>query len=137
MALLLDTGAFYAAADQRDRWHLPVRRLLEAAREPLLTPATVLTETCYLLREALGPGAERKFLRDIGTGRYGLVHLTPPDTLRAAELLEKYEDLRLDFVDASLVAVAERLQITRIATTDRRDFSLIRPAHCERFDILP
>ncbi|MEW6777314.1 MAG: PIN domain-containing protein [Bdellovibrionota bacterium] len=137
MALLLDTGVLYAAADRKDRWHLPVRRLLEGLREPLLVPSTVPTEVCYLIRQALGFAAESSFLRDLGTGRYALVQLTATDALRAADLIQKYKDLPLDFVDASIVAMAERLGVTKIATTDRRDFSLVRPAHCEKFELSP
>jgi predicted nucleic acid-binding protein len=43
----------------------------------------------------------------------------------------------LGLVDASIVAVAERLKVHAIATTDRRDFSLIRPSHVERFTLVP
>jgi len=40
-------------------------------------------------------------------------------------------------VDASIVAVGERLRINTILTTDRRHFSLFRPRHCRSFTILP
>jgi predicted nucleic acid-binding protein len=36
-----------------------------------------------------------------------------------------------------IVAIAERLNITRVLTLDRRDFQLIRPKHCSAFEILP
>jgi predicted nucleic acid-binding protein len=51
--------------------------------------------------------------------------------------LIKYADSRVDFVDASIIAVAERLNIPRILTLDQRDFALVRPLHTERFDLLP
>jgi hypothetical protein len=44
--------------------------------------------------------------------------------------MAKYSDAALGFVDASIVAVAERLKIKELLTTDRRHFSLIRPRHC-------
>lgn len=43
----------------------------------------------------------------------------------------------LDFVDALIVAIAERLNITRLLTLDRRDFQIIRPKHCNSFELLP
>jgi len=43
----------------------------------------------------------------------------------------------LGFVDASIVAIAERFKLHAIATTDRRDFSLVRPAHVDRFTLVP
>lgn len=51
--------------------------------------------------------------------------------------MQQYADANLDFVDAIIAAIAERLNITRILTLDQRDFRLIRPHHCEAFDILP
>jgi hypothetical protein len=44
--------------------------------------------------------------------------------------------MRLDFVDASIVALAERLSIQRILTIDKKDFRIIRPKHCAYFEIL-
>jgi predicted nucleic acid-binding protein len=55
----------------------------------------------------------------------------------ALDILEKYSDSRIDFVDACIMALAERLSITRILTFDHRDFGLYRPAHCEAFELLP
>jgi len=53
------------------------------------------------------------------------------------QVLEKYADSQLDFVDAVIFAIAERLNITRVLPLDRRDFSIIRPKHCDYFEILP
>jgi uncharacterized protein len=36
-----------------------------------------------------------------------------------------------------VVAAAERLEVTEIATTDRRHFDVVRPAHLETFELLP
>ena len=54
-----------------------------------------------------------------------------------AEVLRQYSDSNLDFVDALIVALAERLNITRLLTLDHRDFRLIRPKHCISFELLP
>jgi len=59
------------------------------------------------------------------------------ELVRSHELLTEYVDNHLDFADASIVAIAERLGVRRILTTDRRHFSVLRPAHCEYFEILP
>jgi predicted nucleic acid-binding protein len=63
--------------------------------------------------------------------------LTATDFARAIALMDRYRDAELDFVDCCLTALAERLNITRICTFDRRDFSMIRPQHTEYFDLLP
>ena len=44
---------------------------------------------------------------------------------------------KLDFVDATIVTLAERLDIQKILTVDVRDFRTIRPKHCAYFDIVP
>lgn len=51
--------------------------------------------------------------------------------------MRQYQDAPLDLVDSILIAIAERLQITRVLTLDRRHFHLVRPRHCAAFDILP
>ena len=53
------------------------------------------------------------------------------------DLIEQHADLGLGGTDASLVAVAERLAITDIATIDHRHFSVVRPNHAAAFRILP
>jgi predicted nucleic acid-binding protein len=46
-------------------------------------------------------------------------------------------DLKIGYVDAALIAIAERLRETLIATTDRRHFSVVRPKHVAAFDLIP
>jgi len=50
---------------------------------------------------------------------------------------DHHRDLPLGTVDASVVAASERLKTTTVATTDRRDFTVVRPDHCDHLDILP
>ncbi|MDA0632694.1 hypothetical protein OUY22_04635 [Nonomuraea sp. MCN248] len=66
-----------------------------------------------------------------------MVELLPVDVRRMAELVRIYKDARLDPADVSVVAIAERLGVTQIATIDRRDFTLIRPRHVPAFRLLP
>lgn len=63
--------------------------------------------------------------------------LTIQDLRRTLELLQRYAEARIGFVDASIVATAERLRISRILTIDRRDFALVRLRHCKAFELLP
>lgn len=56
---------------------------------------------------------------------------------RIAELVGAYQDLPLGAVDASVIPTAERLGLTQVATLDRRDFAVVRPAHVEALDLLP
>jgi predicted nucleic acid-binding protein len=63
--------------------------------------------------------------------------LTRQDWARVAQLCDRYRDLRLDPIDASLVAIAERLGVGTIATLNHRDFTVVRPSHVDAFELLP
>lgn len=76
-------------------------------------------------------------MRSVGSGEMGTVDLEPEDYSRAADLVGIYRDLPLGFVDAAVVALAERLDADSVLTTDRRDFSVVRPRHVERLRLLP
>jgi predicted nucleic acid-binding protein len=54
-----------------------------------------------------------------------------------ADLVVKYGSLPLGTTDASVIAIAERLKLTEIATLDRRHFSVVRPNHVNAFTLLP
>ena len=135
MPILLDTGFIYALADLDDSWHARATAYLRKAREVLLAPAPVLPEVAYLLRERLGPAAEREFVLSLSAGEMEVESLTQADYRRCAALLERYP--QVGFVDASVIAVAERLRLRAIATTDRRHFAMVRPAHVTTFELLP
>lgn len=49
----------------------------------------------------------------------------------------RYGNLPLGFLDASLVALAERLDAKDLLTTDRRHFHVIRPQHARHFTLHP
>jgi predicted nucleic acid-binding protein len=97
----------------------------------------VITEVTYLLGSRLGPTAEVRFLGDLASGALTPLEVDPADWLRIAELVAKYADLPLGTVDASVVAAAERLGVTAIATFDRRHFGVVRPHHVDAFDLVP
>ena len=135
MPLLVDTGVLFALADRRDAWHARVRSLFEETREPLLAPVTILPEVTYLMATRLGAHAEQAFVRSLAEGELAVEHLTAADCRRAQELLEQWP--AIGFVDASVVAMAERLKVHVIATTDHRHFAAIRPKHVPHFTLVP
>lgn len=49
----------------------------------------------------------------------------------------QYADFPLGGVDASVIAVAERFGTDRIATLDRRHFSVVRAKHTPSLTLLP
>ena len=135
MPLLLDTGALYALADADDDWHIRVRDFLKAERQSLLVAVTVIPEAAYLMRKRLGAAVETRFAESLAASEIAVENLTQRDIARCAELLHIYDFL--GFVDASIVAVAERLKLRALVTTDRRDFARVRPTHVAAFQLLP
>lgn len=135
MPVLLDTGVIYALADRDDAWHRRCVDYVGGLREPVLTTITVIPEAAYLIRDRLGRKAEQSLIRSIADRELDVEDLSDADWARAAELMLKYPDI--GFVDASVVAVAERLRLVSIATTDRRHFASIRPRHRDSFELRP
>jgi hypothetical protein len=111
--------------------------LLSSDPGPLVVPALVLAEVAHFIERRLGTRVELRFLEDLAAGAFVVEPPRAPDWIRVAELVARYADARLGMVDASVVAAAERLGITRIATLDRRHFGIVRPAHVDLFDVVP
>lgn len=96
----------------------------------------VITEVAYLLETRLGVEAEVRFLGDLAEGNLIPEPVVASDWLRIAQLVAHYRDLPLGTVDASVISAAERLNITEVATLDRRHFTVVRPANGP-FTLLP
>ena len=137
MALILDTGPLYASLDRSDQDHVACRALIEDADEPLVIPAPVLVEVDYWISRRLTPGALVSLLADIESGAYRVADLEPADYTRVRELCDRYADADIGFVDAAVFALVERLREPKLATLDRRHFSLLRPRHRDAIDLLP
>jgi uncharacterized protein len=126
-----------SAANRKDAHHAASVATLAAARPPRLVPGLVIAEVCYLLARDASPTVEAEFLRSFATGFLALADLTVADLDRSADLVEQYADLPLGTTDACLVTLAERLGIVELATLDRRHFSVVRPRHVARLELVP
>ncbi|MBI4886816.1 MAG: PIN domain-containing protein [Acidobacteria bacterium] len=128
MSVLLDTGIVYAYYDRSDAWHDRARALVQGEQRGLILPAPVVPEVDHLLRQRLGPKSPLTFYAGIVDGYYLIADLPKDAYARVAELHRRFEDLDLGFVDAAVVALAEALGLSRIATTDRRHFDPLAAA---------
>ncbi|MEO6058688.1 MAG: PIN domain-containing protein [Candidatus Limnocylindria bacterium] len=136
-AILVDTSALYAIANRDAAHHEQLVERLRSDVPAVIVPQSVLPEICYLIGSRRGPAGEADFVAGLVGAGWRLEPVTSGDVERAAELMRMYADAAIGFVDASLVAIAERLGIRQVWTLDRRDFSLIRPKHVEAFEIVP
>ena len=136
MAVLLDSGFLLASLNSSEAEHQATIRVLESIREPIVLPVPAITEVAYLLARDIGYDAAADFISSLADTELILEAPLAEDYLRSAEILQ-YADANLDFVDALIAATAERLNIKRLLTLDRRDFQLIRPRHCDSFELSP
>lgn len=137
MALVLDTGPIVALLDATDPEHDRCVAAVRSAGEDLVVPAAVLVEVDYWLLRLYGPAPWQTFVEDIARGAYRLHPLGEQTLARAAELEREYASLDLGLVDASVIATCEELDEPKVATLDRRDFSVVRPRHRDHLTLLP
>jgi predicted nucleic acid-binding protein len=133
--VLVDAGPLVALLDEADRHHAVCVRTLKALHEPRITVWPAFTEAIYLLGSSWR-GQQALWSR-LESGALGLAPLDEGDAPRMRELMETFRDLPMDLADAALVRIAEREDLTRIFTPDRRHFAVYRPGRRRRFAILP
>ena len=137
MPAIVDTSALVALLRASEPQHAAVAAAIAAERGSLVVPLTVVVEAAQMVGSRLGPAAESAWLRGLAAGPWAIEPSAVPDLERAAELIDRHREADIGFVDATIVAMAERLGSTRLYTLDRRDFSLIRPRHVAAFELLP
>ncbi len=137
MALVLDTGPLLAALDATDPDHAACASLLIDASEDLVVPLLVLAELDYWCHERLSAEVWLAFLEDLVEGAYRPEVPLAQDLRRCCQLQAEYADLRLGVVDASVLALVERLGEAKLATLDHRHFSVVRPSHVDALYLLP
>lgn len=131
--ITLDSSAIFALLNRADPDHRPVRESLEDDPGPYLVPAGILAEVAYMVQRRLGVQVLDGFLGDLESGGFSF-DCDEQALPRIRELIIRYEDLRLGFADATVIACAER-HGGRVLTLDRRDFDVV--AGEGRITILP
>jgi predicted nucleic acid-binding protein len=131
-----DSSYVIAIANSGDRRHADCRQVHKQFGR-IYVPIVSVTEIAYILRREVGSAAVPRFINGLAASKYQVVSLNDTDLLRVADLLIHYADSRLDFVDLSVAAVAERLELDTILTLDRRDFQIVRPRHRDHLTLLP
>ena len=134
--IVADTSVVYGALDSYDPNHVACASAISSSGTVAM-PAPVIVEVDWLARSRGRRGAMATLLSSVLDGSLLIVNLDVEDFARATHLVEQYDDLPLDFVDASVIAIAERLEQDTIATLDRRHFSVVRPLHIDAFTLVP
>lgn len=137
MALILDTGPLLASLDAADPDHRRCAALVTDSSEDLLVPALVLGELDYWCAQRLSVDAWITFLEDVEAGAYRIEAPSMADLERCRELQDRYRDLNLGVVDASVIALSERFDEPKVATLDERHFRVVRPRHVPALELWP
>ena len=122
-ALICDTSAVLDYLVETAPDHRAFRRAIDDAQTRYI-PGLILAEVDYFLRKERQ--AMTAFMRDLSRGAFTYAPPTLPLLLRAMEIDRRFRGLELGLVDGSIVALAEKLGITRLATRDIRHFSAVR-----------
>lgn len=133
MAIIADTGGVLVLFDQSHPKH---QATFDSLDERLIVPSLTLPEIDYLSHR-LPRGAMRSFMASLLTQEFEYYELDLIDLQRANEIMNQYADANVGLVDASVVAVAERLNINRILTIDQRHFSMFKPKNLGFLELLP
>jgi predicted nucleic acid-binding protein len=135
-SVLVDTGALAALFDPADQYHDACKAA--AGKLPLgkaFTCWPVLTEACYLLRRY--PAQRDGLIQSVYDGEFQVLPLHRGDLPAIQDVFESYHDQKVDLADASLVVLADRVDVERIFTVDVRHFSLFRRRNGRPFFLLP
>lgn len=123
--IVADTGALIALFDRSDRHHDDCRLLYEDNPDAWVLPWAILPEIDYLTATHLGPRAQDLWLADLAAGSFNVEWGRPEDLAAAERLCRRHKDLRIGLVDAVVIAVAERLRASAIATLDLKHFGAV------------
>jgi len=135
--IVVDASVAYALLDERDAGHEAARSWYDQPHRDLLTTPLVLAEVDHLAAARLGSAARSAFLGDIDRGGYYVAWWSSA-VADSVQIAQRYLDLGVSITDASLVALAARLETTSIATFDERHFRTIQPLTGEpAFTLLP
>ena len=141
--ILCDTGPLVAAFNRADKDHARCVRFLAQNWTKLVVPSLAVTEICHLLSDPVrrgSPTLAAEFCAAIADDELRVIEVTPHDYRRMSELLSAYASLRLQAVDACVIALAERFDLREVATLDQRDYLVVAPRHLpkgQRLTIMP
>ncbi len=134
--ILVDAGPLIALIDRGEPDHERCVETLSSLAAPMVTTWPAFTEAMHLLGSAGGWKAQEALWKLLDRGDLQLVPLDDALQGRTRALMGKYRDIPMDLADATLVAAAETLGLTRVFTLDR-DFQVYRWRGKRKFDVLP
>ena len=133
--VLVDTGPLVAILDRSDQYHEECREMLRRIQPPLITTWPVLTEVAWLLRDE--PKALQRLYSGVEMGFFRIAELAGSELSELAVLAKRFQTLRPQLADLSLLLIAEREKLEAVFTLDRRDFVVLQKKSRQKFVLLP
>jgi len=133
--VLLDAGPFVAMLDVKDQWHDIVMPVWDALLPRCLTTEPVLVEATHILAGRLR--SHTRALEFLIAAEVPVFALHMPMHQQCVHLMRRYADVPMDYADATLVALADRLRLRLIFTLDRKGFRTYRGARGLPLEIVP
>jgi uncharacterized protein len=132
---LLDTGPLVAYLAANDPAHAQVVACLDHFSGRLATTSAVITEAMYFV--AMSVTGPRLLAEFVGASGMRVHDFSQSTALRAAAaLMGQYSDTPMDYADATLILLAEHLNVSEILTLDRRGFSTYRIKRKQAFKLV-
>lgn len=123
--IVVDTGALVALLDRDEAHHEAIRELFATAGEACVVPWAVLPEVDYLVATHLGSRVHGVWMDDLAAGAFDVYWGGTDELVRARAIQKKYRALKLGLVDVVVMATAEALGASAIATLDLRHFGAV------------
>ncbi|NJK52115.1 MAG: PIN domain-containing protein [Acaryochloris sp. RU_4_1] len=134
---LIDTGPLIAIIDRgQGEIHSQCTQACQQLSGPLLTTWPCFTEAMYFLAELRGWSGQHILWQMWERGVLLIHNADRGECERMKTLMKKYQDTPMDLADASLVAVAETLNLKQIFTLDS-DFYVYRLNDKDAFEVIP
>ena len=137
MSILIDTNFLLAMTFPKDSNYWKAHEAMRDLKEKRVIVAPVLPEVFFMIASRMNYSAAVRFFKMLQSAAFQIEPLTTEDMIRMSEIMAVYEDNAFDFVDVSIMALSERLNITDVYTFDRRDFTVFRPKHCVSLLLFP
>ena len=135
MIAIIDTGPWVALIDRSESRHAQCVQWLKNFSGRLYSTEAVLTEVLYILNFSItAQCAALDFVLE------SVVEIVPSSTdslKKIKNLMKKYDDLPMDFADATIVCLAAETDMQNIVTFDRKDFAIYKLPKKKSFTIMP
>ncbi len=128
MRIIADTGFLVGYIDRADQYYQWAIKMAQIYKPPFYTCEAVIGEAAYLLYSKVGVQAVTRLLNLLEADLVKIDFRVENHASRIITLLQRYENVPMDYADACLVVMAEQEKYREhtILTVDDKDFRIYR-----------